>query len=85
MPRIPLAISLLIASQTLAASSVLPTNWMHHQKKSEPVSKVRVTYHGSTAYSAEGRLYFPTANHSTPAPTAPNRLKTRAQRSNTAR
>jgi hypothetical protein len=78
MPRNLLAISLLIVSPALVPASVLPLNWVHHSKKPEPVSKVRVAYHGSTAYSAEGRLYFPTANHAATA--APVRPKSRAQR-----
>jgi hypothetical protein len=76
--RLVLTASLLILFSAPVPASVRPLSWVHHQKKAVPVSQTRVEYHGSTAYSAEGRLYFPTPNHAVPAPPAPTRLKARA-------
>jgi hypothetical protein len=79
MKRFALAISMILASSALAPASLRPLNWVHHPKKAPAASQVRVEYHGTTAYSAEGRLYFPTAARTAHA--APARSKTRAQRS----
>jgi hypothetical protein len=80
MKRIPVALLLLAVSSALVPASVLPLNWGRHSKKAASASQTRVEYHGSTAYSAKGRLYFPAASRLTPPPAAPSRMKQKTQR-----
>jgi hypothetical protein len=61
-----IAATLLTAATLSAGPTPRPLNWVHKTKKTPPCSG-KVEYHGSTAYSAEGRLYFATPGHDAPA------------------
>jgi len=78
MKRLCAATLLLTIAWVPALANARPLNWMRHTKKPAPVSSTKVEYHGSAAYSAEGRLYFPTAGHNTPV--TPAHAKVRAPR-----
>jgi hypothetical protein len=63
MKRLIIAGSLLFAGAGIAPAAEWGLPWFHTRSKPvvlEPESKpARVTYHGTTAYSASGRLFFP--------------------------
>jgi len=78
MKRTFIAATLLIAASVSASATVKPLSWAHRGKKMPPVTSTRVEYHGSAAYSAEGRLYFPPAGRETTV--IPSRSKTKTAR-----
>jgi hypothetical protein len=67
MKNLFVAVSLLTIASLSASATVRPLNWVHKGKKTAPPSCGKVEYHGTTAYTAEGRLYFATPGHDAPA------------------
>lgn len=75
MKRFLIAALLLTAAPVSVYASALKPPWIHKAKKAPPVSARRVEYHGTTAYSAEGRLYFPTPGRDATPPASHAKLK----------
>lgn len=67
MKNVFIAASLLTAASLSATATARPLNWVHKTKRPAPASCGKVEYHGTTAYSANGRLYFATPGQDAPA------------------
>jgi hypothetical protein len=64
------AVTLIAASGFVTQAAVRQFPWIKGRtaKKADP-AKSRVAYHGTTAWSSEGRLYFPSDRNTPPSPT----------------